>query len=1163
MKQIVFVIKNTHTNKIVNILESVYDIELIDEVKDKGHIRAIELATERKLKYAIVIDGDCLLVQDFVKRFEIILEYLNSNDNWNIYLGGANKVNEKNITEQIHYNNEILFKLKNANMNYLAIYNEKIYDLYITMHDSVPIDKIWVGYVDALISIPFLAYYNNKDNINYERILKNNEKILQSYINKKKSIFIIQNTNKDIIKNNTKYNIIKIPNETNKDIDINKQTFLTHVKCLKIAKKYDMKNIIILYNDIKLVDDFNERIDLIESYLNNNNDWDIYVGGGNKFLMNNIITKIGNNEALVNINKGNGLYFVCYNNNCYDFLINYEDKTIPLDTIWYKENKKVITSIPFIAYKKDRKNIILKNIKDTETKLYEEINLLNKINIYLIRNENKENVDILQNKLKQYNINIIDCEDKYIGHLEAINKAKEKNEEIILVIEDIAELVNNFNERLLNIYKFLNENEEWKIYLGGCSRVNEKNIVNKYVSKENMYIELKSAKCTHFVFYKKDVFDILLNSSKHNDIESLWQENKINIFTSYPFISFQKSKLNENPNILIKKSENILQEYINNYKSMKFYLIDSGNSNCEKIFKILKNYDLTVIPKEKDNENENINRFLSHKKCLDLALKDGLKKIYVIEDSCNFEENIIERIKIINNYLEINDNWYIYMGLCNKTIEKNILNRISLGKEKMVEINKGSCFNFVCYNKSVYEFFINNTMENPIDRCWNNQYNALVSVPFLCHQNEISNNSIINTEKILKEYINKVIDIDFYVINLKESVQRMNLIYNKFSDFNIIRIDAIKQTEGWKGCFMSHLKCIEYAKKNKLKNIWVLEDDCLPAENFKDRIITIKEYLDNNNDWYIYLGGCNRLNNDNFLSKTNYKDENFIKINFSYCMHMVCYNEKIYDYLLNHPINIEIDKAWQKFTNAIVSVPFLAYQLSSYSYIQKKYVEYYRFIKATNQKCLEYLKEHTGIDVYLIVKDFNSDIVKKLCESLYGLNINLIKSSNEKDQMKNTLLSHIKCLKIAKKNNLKNIIVIEEQIIVSENINEYLMKIKNYIDTNDNWNILLGGCKNVNDNNIINVVENNDLNLIRLKNKFVSYFICYNNNIYNNIINSNLDTSLEDICSNFENIIVPIPFVANRYISDKRNEIDIKILNTEKKLIEYKENNLTQAILVN
>ena len=58
------------------------------------------------------------------------------------------------------------------------------------------------------------------------------------------------------------------------------------------------------------------------------------------------------------------------------------------------------------------------------------------------------------------------------------------------------------------------------------------------------------------------------------------------------------------------------------------------------------------------------------------------------------------------------------------------------------------------------------------------------------------------------------------------------------------RIDAIKHKNGGLGCVRSHIKCLEYAKENKLDNILIFEDDFVFNESPK--IIQKKIYNDSN-----------------------------------------------------------------------------------------------------------------------------------------------------------------------------------------------------------------------------------------------------------------------------------------------------------------------------
>ena len=88
--------------------------------------------------------------------------------------------------------------------------------------------------------------------------------------------------------------------------------------------------------------------------------------------------------------------------------------------------------------------------------------------------------------------------------------------------------------------------------------------------------------------------------------------------------------------------------------------------------------------------------------------------------------------------------------------------------------------------------------------------------------------------------------IDLYVINLTKRKDRWDHIVKTFTDpqLNLIRVEAEIAQKPWIGCFLSHKKCLKIAKEKGLKNIMVIEDDCLPMNknNFVSRLIKIKNY---------------------------------------------------------------------------------------------------------------------------------------------------------------------------------------------------------------------------------------------------------------------------------------------------------------------------------
>ena len=93
------------------------------------------------------------------------------------------------------------------------------------------------------------------------------------------------------------------------------------------------------------------------------------------------------------------------------------------------------------------------------------------------------------------------------------------------------------------------------------------------------------------------------------------------------------------------------------------------------------------------------------------------------------------------------------------------------------------------------------------------------------------------------------------------------------NDFNLIRVDAIKHTNGHIGCFLSHKKCLQIAKELGLKNIIIMEDDCtlnlLYKYNFSLKLLNINNFLDSYDNWDIFLGGYNKTQGTDIIKKTN------------------------------------------------------------------------------------------------------------------------------------------------------------------------------------------------------------------------------------------------------------------------------------------------------
>lgn len=194
---------------------------------------------------------------------------------------------------------------------------------------------------------------------------------------------------------------------------------------------------------------------------------------------------------------------------------------------------------------------------------------------------------------------------------------------------------------------------------------------------------------------------------------------------------------------------------------------------------------------------------------------------------------------------------------------------------------------------------------------------------------------------------------DIYVINLEERTDRLEKIKEIFKDFNLIRINAIKHENGAIGCFLSHIECIKIAKQNNLKNIFVIEDDCIPyytETNFVNRLCKVKKILDEYEDWDIFLGSTNHVFAQDVIEKKNILEIFFLKMIRGSSAHMICYNQKVYDTFINANPYTDgpVDKFWiNKFT-AIVPIPFIASQNEGFSNILNKNISYKKRITNSN-----------------------------------------------------------------------------------------------------------------------------------------------------------------------------------------------------------------------
>jgi len=169
------------------------------------------------------------------------------------------------------------------------------------------------------------------------------------------------------------------------------------------------------------------------------------------------------------------------------------------------------------------------------------------------------------------------------------------------------------------------------------------------------------------------------------------------------------------------------------------------------------------------------------------------------------------------------------------------------------------------------------------------------------------------------------------VINLHKRRDRWKKIQERFENtsVNLRRLDALEHPVGSYGLFRSFIKAIDYAYKKKLPNILILEDDCLPVKGWQEK-------------WEIYSGGSGVIKNPIEIGRVG--NTVFYNPELSTGAHWIYMEERVYKKAIKYfksvcsqtkyapELGIDIQMHSLK---TIISYPFVAYQESGYSNLQK------------------------------------------------------------------------------------------------------------------------------------------------------------------------------------------------------------------------------------
>lgn len=207
-------------------------------------------------------------------------------------------------------------------------------------------------------------------------------------------------------------------------------------------------------------------------------------------------------------------------------------------------------------------------------------------------------------------------------------------------------------------------------------------------------------------------------------------------------------------------------------------------------------------------------------------------------------------------------------------------------------------------------------------------------------------------------------EIPILYINLeKRQDRRLNAEYQltKLNASNIQRFNALELSNPALGCSMSHMKCLEIAKKNNYENVFICEDDI----DFLDPnllIQNVNQFLSSDLRWNVLVvGGNNMLPyvpvNDYCIRIMNCQTTTGYIVNKNYYDTLIENYKEGIQLLLKSPANPDyrIDKYWMKAQQKdkwYMIIPPTVAQIQDYSDIEKKVTNYRKYMLDYNKVML-------------------------------------------------------------------------------------------------------------------------------------------------------------------------------------------------------------------
>lgn len=197
-------------------------------------------------------------------------------------------------------------------------------------------------------------------------------------------------------------------------------------------------------------------------------------------------------------------------------------------------------------------------------------------------------------------------------------------------------------------------------------------------------------------------------------------------------------------------------------------------------------------------------------------------------------------------------------------------------------------------------------------------------------------------------------------INLPERTDRRTSLLKEFALWpaRIQFVEAIRKKPGWKGCTLSHLKCIEIAKERNYPWVLCIEDDCQLRPGALQAFRKVLPYLWTHRDkWDVFSGGISLLKHTGSPIDTKLS---LIEAN-GYAAQFILIHVGTYDKILNNmpkdDENIKIiDVFYCEKMRMWTHVPYLSGQRPDKSDIENKDVNYIKHFQKSEKTLLKLLE---------------------------------------------------------------------------------------------------------------------------------------------------------------------------------------------------------------